>query len=386
MDSLAYQMTEMFLPLVQLMDKYFTESQQTSTRSIYQNIHHIVSEAAYLSIGIRCSRDIFRFSWPIPGQTWELDEIQADETIYKLSREANEKIDEEAGRRWERRQRRQAKAATRADKNRSRTIWNKTWSLAKRAVDWVTGRGRSEAADNNVRFNSPTLWTPPSHLAKVQIALLPTLRRYAKAPKECDTNRTPGEYITLVSKARVIYYVGRVDDEGDYAESKPTLHEWVGEGSSWPSAVFRFPKRQTLQRLAVGALLLAAAGWLLDVLAARGFLLPRVIVGLVKELLRYIGIGVLTILIVAIRYLTRIVQYSSLLTYMTRAALEHGSRWVADGAWFGGGGWLPSLPSFPGRDFVQGALHGNWGGVGYTTVTVKVPTGIIRAHETQSVL
>lgn len=100
-DTLTTQITTLMLPLIKMLDAAFPQSRDTSLRCIYQDLHHIVAEAGYLSIGIRQSRTIFRFSWPEPGQSWDMDQDHSSGAVYDRSKAAAAEEDREHKRLWD---------------------------------------------------------------------------------------------------------------------------------------------------------------------------------------------------------------------------------------------------------------------------------------------
>lgn len=95
-DHLSVQLTALLSPLLRVMDKHFPASNENSLRSFHQDIHAIVSEAGYFSIACSWSKDIFRFSTPFLGQSWDLDQAHFDDGPWKLSKtmaDANYKAD-----------------------------------------------------------------------------------------------------------------------------------------------------------------------------------------------------------------------------------------------------------------------------------------------------
>ncbi|KAK0631757.1 hypothetical protein B0T14DRAFT_572988 [Immersiella caudata] len=215
-DSLAFQMTEMLLPLLILTDrKIGDESQANSLRAMHQELHHIVAEAGYLSIGIRRSRDIFRFNWPVPGQPWELDHDNTDEenTIFNRSKEASESVDKEAKKVWEARKEEEATGVNIPDAYHRPSIWD--WLLLSRSHAGAPAQER---------------YVVPSYLAKVHIVLHPTLQRLSTASEDGRSQHytvATGEAVDLILKAQVVYYHGRAEDKFDALEGEPSLATWA---------------------------------------------------------------------------------------------------------------------------------------------------------------
>ena len=95
-DRLTFQLVNILFPLIRIMDANFQEqSRPKSLCIVYQKLHNIVTEAAFLSIGIRWSPDIFRFVWPIPGQSYDGDhEDSISDDLYNESKESARRLDE----------------------------------------------------------------------------------------------------------------------------------------------------------------------------------------------------------------------------------------------------------------------------------------------------
>ncbi|KAK3336766.1 hypothetical protein B0T19DRAFT_396477 [Cercophora scortea] len=237
-DLLTMQLIRLLLPLIELLDKHFDKSLDNSLRSIYQDLHHIVAEAAYLSIAIRWSKNIFRFSTPLPGQPWDMDQAHVDDTIYNLSRERvteQDKIDEQE---WTE-NRKDGKEDQEADSTpgilsrlsaRVRAV--PAWAKNK-AVNGLTWTGLVSLPV--YRHKPPVVigsdfWYPPSRIAKVQIVLWPMLQRYVTVGELGDNpaaEAPEGENITTIFNSQVVYYVGKIDAIEEQAETVPTLQQWV---------------------------------------------------------------------------------------------------------------------------------------------------------------
>jgi hypothetical protein len=241
-DELATKMADMLLPLWKLMDQYFPESRKKSIRAFYQDLHHIVSEAGFLSIGIRWSHHVFRFNWPVPGQPWELDQEHLDTITLDASTKANQALDEIAEGKWKQARMRleegEKAGKAKEEEAASQEIpgrWSST-GLGLVRAGWravTAGFNASEQAfSDGVRKWDPSnkIWFPPSYLAKVHIVVLPSLQRYATASgdgKSQDVVHAEGEAVDLVWKSRVVYYLGMADDANDARENEPLLIDWI---------------------------------------------------------------------------------------------------------------------------------------------------------------
>ncbi|KAK0630039.1 hypothetical protein B0T17DRAFT_615746 [Bombardia bombarda] len=260
-DRLAMQTTSMLLPLVRIMDEWFPEANAESLRKIHQDVHDIVAEAGYLSIGTRWSKDIFRFSWPLPGQPWDLDQRHYDEDIYNRSKAAADKLDSLTRQRWE--SERQGKAGAPAEPVESTSSYYVRQARASLAnallLNPLQGNSQSPPDDAAIAAaNEPAMqgdavggtWFPPSRIAKVQIVLWPMLQRfammdvqYSEASTTSSDDSSPdaaipsyfrhddaqGETITTLFKSYVVYYIGLVAPAGEQLETQPTLDQWVRE-------------------------------------------------------------------------------------------------------------------------------------------------------------
>ncbi|KAK0734234.1 hypothetical protein B0T26DRAFT_844301 [Lasiosphaeria miniovina] len=296
-DWVSMQLTKLLLPAVRLMDVNFEASRRQSLRRIHQDIHSIVAVAGFLSIGIRWSPNIFRFSSPVPGEAWGSDQQHVDDTIYKMSRAVADRLGRRAERKWRKdrqdRQQQQQLQEQRLQRQRQRQRQlrqagergglpglvnnviagtDRIWNMVKTQVQSrirvpgsrLEGAGvvtRDFAGDGRDYFN------PPSRMGKVQIVLWPMLKRYtAKQSPEADPDGwipmgyDEGETITSILKAQVVYYEGEINSEGEDAEGHPTLEEWIRH-RRW---VVSWRQQQFLRQLA-----LAVVVWLiLDGLAS----------------------------------------------------------------------------------------------------------------------
>ncbi|KAK4032630.1 hypothetical protein C8A01DRAFT_50618 [Parachaetomium inaequale] len=236
-DQLTLQLTTLLLPLLGFMDKHFPASRVKSLRGLYQDLHTIVAEAGYLSIGIRWSRNIFRFSLPFPGEVWDLDQEHVDDTIYKASEAANRRADLAAEDKWraEHRRRldeRQGQANHQTLRDRGEAIIASARNGLNAVRRRVTGRGDEEDSDDT--HGTKDVWHRPSRMAKVQIILWPMLQRFATVGEiDPETGAAHGENVTTVLKSQVVYYSGRADDDefgpDDTDDHYPRVDDWVRE-------------------------------------------------------------------------------------------------------------------------------------------------------------
>ncbi|GAB1310256.1 hypothetical protein MFIFM68171_00466 [Madurella fahalii] len=227
-DQLTLQLTTLLLPLIRLMDKHFPESRAKSLQSIHQDLHAIVSEAALMSIAIRWSHDIFRFSSPFLGEVWDTDQQHVDDAIYNLSKSRTDRDDKAAEKRY-RRGLSKSKEAERStplaliDRGEASIIT--ALNRIKAAWNFVTGQADEQ---NAVGDPASTSWRAPSRMGKVQIVVWPMLQRFATAGQvDQISGAAEGQHITTLLKAQCIYYSGRIDQPAEQSEDHPTLDEWI---------------------------------------------------------------------------------------------------------------------------------------------------------------
>ena len=241
-DELSLQLMTLLLPAIKLLDRCFTASRAASLRAIHQEVHHIVAEAAYLSVGMRWSKTIFRLRTPLPGETNDGREQQhVDGHVWDQSEAAAKQEDQEL------------EAAWRAEQ---------------------TAKPTGEQADDATAFFLP------SRIAKVQIVAWPSLQRFAPGSpdgnlperkgkskgksKSKAVNRPRirhGEYRSWLFKAAVVYYSGRVSAEYDGEEAHPTLRRWIW-GSRWSTLLRRGPRFRVLFPILTVWLVLLAIGFI----------------------------------------------------------------------------------------------------------------------------
>ncbi|KAK4164241.1 hypothetical protein QBC43DRAFT_211297 [Cladorrhinum sp. PSN259] len=234
-DDLSVRITAMFMPLVQVLDKHFPESNTTSIRTMHQDIHAIVAEAGYFSIGVAWSHDIFRFSSPFLGQSWDLDQAHYDDGPWDISKQlARRKADlRDAEQALEDEKRNLARAADDEARTRATRTISKLKDQVKerkqelgRAEKIAAARLRDTSMDAIVWPEPPT---STSRLAKVQLVLWPMLQRYSPlGPLDPETKVSrEGETIVRLAKSQVIYYAGMSDSTREQEESIPTLDTWI---------------------------------------------------------------------------------------------------------------------------------------------------------------
>lgn len=191
-DALTARLTTLLLPMVELMDANFAASRAHSLRKVYQDLHHIVSEAGYLSVAIRQSRTIFRFTWPHPSQLWDHDQHNAAPGVYELSKEVAELQDEETEKQWLKKQKKPQEKKT---------------------------------PDHDQEPEHPVFYPHP-RAALVQITMAPCLHRFI-AHK--DIGEPDGHTESRLAHAQVAYYSGFADPSHEDAESYPSLGEFISD-------------------------------------------------------------------------------------------------------------------------------------------------------------
>ena len=248
-DELSLQLMTLLLPAIKLLDGCFAASRAASLRAVHQEVHHIVAEAAYLSVGMRWSKTIFRLRTPLPGETNDGREQQHVDA----------------------------------------RVWDQSDAAAKREDQALEAAWRAEQAAKPTqdRAAGDAAFFPPSRIAKVQIVAWPSLQRFAagsldgnlperkgKGKGKGKAGSKPrvrdGEYRSWLFKAAVVYYSGRVSAEHDGEEAHPTLRRWIW-GARWSTLLRRGPRFRVLFPLLTVWLLLLATGLIpLPASSARG--------------------------------------------------------------------------------------------------------------------
>ncbi|KAL2165341.1 hypothetical protein VTH06DRAFT_638 [Thermothelomyces fergusii] len=325
-DRLALQITVLLLPLVDLMDEHFAASQATSLRSVYQDLHAIVAQAGYLSLGIRWSKTIFHFSSPVPGTVWDNDQTNADDRLYRASEAANTRADAAAEKQWKSQRARQL--AARAER---REAQDRGAGALAALRGFVTGRGPEEGSGGGRDAND--VWHRPSRMGKVQIVVWPMLQRFATVGEiDPRTGTASGESITTISKSRVVYYHGRVDPTGEVGDASPSLAEWVRTTGRRRARSSVLLLRWAACLAGICLLLVFLAGD--DLTAADGLL--RHVRHVPGEVARYVireaALFVMEVLITVIAFFIAFSRVFMYLTYPARNSLanllEHGHRWL----------------------------------------------------------
>jgi hypothetical protein len=235
-DVLTTKIVTTLLPLIDLIDEHFPEYRDVSLRGFYQDLHYIVAEAGFFSLTLRESKDIFRFTWPFPGQAWDLDQDNHDDEVYKMSLEENMRLHAEQQRQQQEQQQQQQQEHSDADDDvfvtppSSASLPNAT----AKPVQFL------QNLKKGVRFTKAPTAPPPADLgaqiAKVHICLWPMLQRFSTPTPQWEEppNRPrdlypePGhQYITEIARARVVYYLGSTNPNAEQAERHPTLAQHI---------------------------------------------------------------------------------------------------------------------------------------------------------------
>jgi hypothetical protein len=334
-DRVSLQLITLLLPLIRLMDRHFPSSPAKSMRSIYQDLHTIVAEAGYLSLGIRWSRDIFRVSFPFPSEVWDMDQENDDNSLFKASEAANERADRAAEAKWKAEHvRRLREQETRANPqtlgeqgeavlasglNRLTAVWRR-----------VMGCEGSEDADDGSRPNK--VWRQPSRIAKVQIVLWPMLQRFAAMERlDPETGAPDGENVTTIFKSKAVYYHGRTDDNEGPSDHYPSLEDWVRENKRTRMWNLLLPLRWIVYAVGFWLLLSVAAPYSPIIDDVRQ-ILQYGLVGLARYIGREVLLFVLEVMITIIAIATRAIKAVLFLVYALRNTLgrlfEVRPRWI----------------------------------------------------------
>ncbi|KAH8883839.1 hypothetical protein GQ53DRAFT_421488 [Thozetella sp. PMI_491] len=277
-DKLSMQMVALLLPVVKLLDAHLPQSRQNSLRALHQDLHHIVAEAGYLSVGIRWSRSIFRFRTPLPGETNDDREQQhIDEAIYKSSKVMADKQDSFLQWRWLKDRAKATKATnTTTEKTGEEPVTEEPTPNCREpaaiqehstAVPTPTPAKKFLSRTPGSKQKKEPFFMAPSRMAKVQIVLWPSLQRFSAGGPLGQSNIDPatssaeGSYETWLFKAAVVYYLGRLGSQYELQEAHPALHEHVSR-AHWNRLWRRGPSkallRELVPRLPEGMLLAAA--------------------------------------------------------------------------------------------------------------------------------
>ncbi|KAK4193471.1 hypothetical protein QBC35DRAFT_458520 [Podospora australis] len=216
-DTISLQITELLLPLVKLLDKHSALVRACTLRSIHQDVHNLVAEAGLVALGMSMSRDIFRTAPSFLGSAWRIDMTQVDETIWDESGHATDAADKARGVEWD-------AVKKRTFGRRLSNDPNKTW---KDALYSLIGIGPLDINPWHIDL-TPDQYYAPNRTSKVQLILWPKLERYSTVGDvNPETQLAYEEAITEVMKNQVVFYRGRTDPRGEYADTHPTLTEHI---------------------------------------------------------------------------------------------------------------------------------------------------------------
>lgn len=397
-DQLAYQTTSLLVPLLRLMDKHFPKSQTKSLRNMYQDLHTIIAEAGYLSIGMRWSSNIFRLSSPSPGEVWDLGQEHIEPELYEMSEAVNKRADRLAEATWREklrrqyRQQREREAQPSAETLRGQeAVINSALSQVKGIWRRVTGLEIEEHSDDEGDGND--VWHPASRMGKVQIILWPMLQRFQTVGGiDAETGVADGETITTVVKSQVVYYFGRIDNHGDQSDDFPTLGDWVQKNKRDRRFGFLVPLRWVAYAIGVW-LLLSFVGRYISIIDDLLQVVLHGLITVVTYIAREVILFVLEILITLLAFVIGIVKIFMYLAYVVGDLLSRpflfGLRLIgrAFGDIKGMQGWVNGL----GGQYDTGVEYPNlsWGSlkalaravtgdVIWRRVTVEVPVGYTR--------
>ena len=247
-DERALQLTALLLPLIRMMDKYFGATK--SLRDVYQELHNIVAEAGYLSIGVRRSGHIFHFSSSFLGEMWNLNQEPVDNAIYNASVEANKTADAiaEAERTAEESRKQQEEEA----RSNYPALRNRGKAIITSALDHVQAARRRLTGE---RVNPWAVTPAGKRLDKIQMVVWPSLHRFATVGGiNPETGDADGQSATAILQSQVIYCHGRHGEWGQGSEYWPSLEEWVRQNKR---------KRMWNFLLSLRWATYAVAGWLL---------------------------------------------------------------------------------------------------------------------------
>ncbi|KAK4174753.1 hypothetical protein QBC36DRAFT_356515 [Triangularia setosa] len=367
-DMLSIQITTLFMPLLKLMDQNFNNSRAKSLQGFHQKIHDIAAQAAYLSLHMALSKDIFRLSAPFLGQAWTVDQNHVDGRVFDASRKAVAYREEQERHKWET-ERGIYKAdpeiyipePTPGDKFAALGFYGVLWTVLGFLPSLLYYRVKSYGVfptwDSKPGVTDK-VWRSPPYLAKVQIVVWPKCERYGlmgEIDPELKTSRN-GESISTLLQSQVVYYQGRADPHGEAAEGVPTLFDWLKHKKSLLYKVWwdRLVK--------LGFILLAFS--LLSGLVPVLWVIPKVCLALVKLL-------VLVILDTILQILTLGIFAAKIILFLLSALWHTILLWVGfefPGASYGQSeGWVWRSPSFAGRKIVYEGFNI---GVGRTEIAV----------------
>ena len=204
-DSLTFRTAIIFEPLVNLLDLYrqFDDAHQTNERHFYQELHMLLSLAAYFQICMALSPNPFHVLSATPGARMDYPiEEQADMSLYRESKEVNEQLDAQ----WDEvaEQVAQNIPVSSAELNRLDNLY----PIPRPGPDFETEKAKAR----HERLRG----------ARIKLAVFPMLKRYKpenrgflpaaiKARSSADMDESvEGQRIVEIARCRIIYYQGLI--------------------------------------------------------------------------------------------------------------------------------------------------------------------------------
>ncbi|TLS27732.1 hypothetical protein PpBr36_00315 [Pyricularia pennisetigena] len=198
--QLSTEITEIFLPLINLQGQAAPQMEWPELTEIHQQIFHIVSIAAYFSVIIRRSETIFDYFMAPVGSEWAHTHEEENPGIYHNSRLAATAQDDD-------------------DEARAK-VENSLTEARAQQFDGLLSLVRDIMGSNKV-----VEYRRPIRTAKVGIAMFPRIKRHRTLCDPEQWNKWTVEHESLVFKGRVTYYYGKEHDPLGL-EQKPSLDEY----------------------------------------------------------------------------------------------------------------------------------------------------------------
>jgi hypothetical protein len=394
-DRLAFQTTSLLLPLLRLMDRHFPDSRTKSLRNMYQDLHVIIAEAGYLSIGIRWSGNIFRITSPFPGEVWDLGQEHIEPELYEMSEATNQRADRIAETMWREKRRRQYRQQQEREAQPGAPTLREQAAVISSVLSplkdvWRRVTGQETEEDSGDEKNNNDEWHSASRMGKVQVIAWPMLQRFQTVGElDPDTGAADGETITTVVKSQVVYYFGRIDNNGDQSDDVPTLSDWVQQNKRDRRRRLLLPLRWVAYAAGVWLLLSFLALYISavnDILQAVNHGLGTVVKYIVREVVLFVLEILITVIACAIgffkvwMYLAYVV--GDLLSRPSLFGLRLAGRgfgdiWGMQGWVNGVGGQRHSGVEYPnlGWGSLKAMARAVTGDVIWRPVTVQVPVG-----------
>ena len=204
-DTLTFRTAVVFEPLINLLDLYrqFDKEHQTNERHLYQELHALLSIAAYLQVCIALSPTPFHLLSATPGARMDYPiETQADMSLYRESKEVNEQLDAQWDQVAEQVAKNQAVAQSELDR-----------------LDYLYPIPRP----NSGNYEQEKAKARHERLrgARVKLAVFPMLKRYkpenrgvqpttSRPQNQGDWDKVEGQRIVEIARCTVIYYQGLI--------------------------------------------------------------------------------------------------------------------------------------------------------------------------------